>query len=129
MNDRNREMIFGEESEYEAIITITDEDDNDIDAEIIASIEVEELGKEYVAVLPIETPAQMGEAEALILEYNEDEQGNPMFSPVEDDEEFGIVSSAFNQFFGEEEVEEEMEEGHYLDDLGEIIPGVSVKRD
>lgn len=130
MNDKNREMFFSEESEYDAVITITDENDKDIDAEIIASIEVEELGKEYVAVLPLETPEQLGESEAIILEYNEDAEGNPVFSAVEDDDEFEIVSSAFNQFFSEEEFAfEEEEEGDYLDDLGEIIPGVSVKRD
>lgn len=130
MNDRNREMLFDEDSDMKAVITLTDEDGNDVDTEVIAAMEVEELGKEYIAVLPQETPVGEDEIEAMILSYSEDANGDPVFEPIEDEEEFEIVSEAFNQFFEQaaQEDEEEAEEG-YLDDIGDIIPGVTIGKE
>jgi uncharacterized protein YrzB (UPF0473 family) len=128
MNDKNRELLLNDDSDMTAVITLTDEDGNDVDTEVIASIEVEELGKEFIAVLPQQTPEGVEELEAMILEYSEDENGDPVFSPIEDDEEFELVSSAFNQFFAGE-IDEEEEEGGFLDDIGEILPGVSIQKD
>lgn len=134
MNDRNRDLLLNDDSDTTAVITLTDEDGNDIDTEVIASMEVEELGKEFIAVLPQGIPEGTEEVEAMLLEYSEDENGDPVFSPIEDEEEFEIVSAAFNQFFEEAisadiEIEEEVEEGDFLDDLGDIIPGVSIQKD
>lgn len=128
MNDRNRELLFGD-SDMTAVITLTDEDGNDVDTEVIASMEVEELGKEFIAVLPQDTK-EGEEAEAMILQYSEDENGEPVFAPIEDEEEFEIVSEAFNQVFeqGIDEDDDEAENG-FLDDIGDIIPGVSIKND
>lgn len=128
MNDRNRELLFGD-SDMTAVITLTDENGNDVDTEVIASMEVEELGKEFIAVLPQDTK-EGEEAEAMILQYSEDEKGDPVFAPIEDEEEFEIVSEAFNQVFeqGIDEDDDEAENG-FLDDIGDIIPGVSIKND
>jgi Uncharacterized protein conserved in bacteria len=132
MNEENKHLFFDEDSEYTATITVTDEDNNEIEAEIIASVEIEELGKEFVALLPTSAkPDDMAEVEALILEYSEDEEGEPVFTPIEDEELFDVVSEAFDQFFTEltdEEEEEEEESGDYLDNL-RILPGVSIKKD
>lgn len=129
MNDRNRELLFGDD-DVKAVITLTDEDGNDMDTEVIAAMEVEELGKEYIAVLPQETPEGEEEVEAMILQYSEDASGDPVFAPIEDEEEFEIVSEAFNQVFaqGIDEDDEEAE-GGFLDDIGDIIPGVSIGKD
>lgn len=127
MNARNHDLLFNDDNDMTAVITLTDEDGNDMDTEVLASIEIEELGKEFVAVLPQEIPEGTEEAEALILEYSEDENGNPVFSPVEDEEEFEIASIAFNQLFSDAADEEE--EDNFLDDIGDIIPGVSIQKD
>lgn len=132
MNDRNQELLFSDNDEETVVITLTDEDGKDVDAEVMAAIEIEELGKEYVAVMPQEVTDDLAEGEALILEYSEDSEGNPQFAPVEDEEEFEIASQAFNQFFESamEDMEDDDEEsGDFLDDLGDIIPGVSIKKD
>lgn len=130
MNDRNRELLFDDESDMKAVITLTDEDGKDIDTEVIAAMEVEELGKEYIAVLPQETPVGEDEIEAMILSYSEDENGDPVFAPIEDEEEFEIVSEAFNQFFEQAaEEDDEEEEAGYLDDIGDIIPGVTIGKE
>ncbi len=133
MNEENKKLFFDDDSDYTATITVTDEDNNQIEAEIIASVEIEEIGKEFVALLPTSTESEgVTEVEALILEYSEDEKGEPIFTPIEDEELFDVVSEAFDQFFAElaEEAEEEEEEesGDYLDNL-RILPGVSIKKD
>lgn len=129
MNKKNHDLLFNDDDDMTAIVTLTDEDGNDIDAEVIAAIEVEELKKEYVAVLPQQETEDFAEGEALILEYSEDENGDPEFSPVEEDE-FEIVSELFNQFFENiEENEDEDEPEEFLDDIGDILPGISIKKD
>ncbi|MCI8562636.1 MAG: DUF1292 domain-containing protein [Lachnospiraceae bacterium] len=132
MNDRNRDLFFNDDNEATVAITLTDEDGNDVEAQILAIIEIEELGKEYAAVLPLDIQEdEADEMEALIFVYSEDEDGNPVFESLDDAEEYEIVSSVFNQFFSEaiDEEDEEDSEDSYLDDIGDIIPGVSIQRD
>ena len=132
MNDRNRDLFFFFFNEATVAITLTDEDGNDVEAQILAVIEIEELGKEYAAVLPLDIQEdEADEMEALIFVYSEDEDGNPVFESLDDAEEYEIVSSVFNQFFSEaiDEEDEEDSEDSYLDDIGDIIPGVSIQRD
>ena len=132
MNDRNRDLFFNDDNEATVAITLTDEDANDVEAQILAVIEIEELGKEYAAVLPLDIQEdEADEMEALIFVYSEDEDGNPVFESLDDAEEYEIVSSVFNQFFSEaiDEEDEEDSEDSYLDDIGDIIPGVSIQRD
>lgn len=132
MNDKNQELLFSDNDEETVVVTLTDEDGKDVDAEIMAAIEIEELGKEYVAVMPQEVTEDLAEGEALILEYSEDSDGNPQFAPVEDETEFEIASKAFNQFFEsamDDDDDDNEASGDFLDDLGDIIPGVSIKKD
>lgn len=129
MNAKNYELIFNEETAY--IVTWMSEQGESIDTEIIACIEVEELEKEFVAALPIEEHEEIEEGAVLFLTYSEDANGDPIFAPIEDDEELEIVCSAFEQFFAEEEDEdvEYDEDADYLDDISDLFPGVSIKRD
>lgn len=129
MNDKNKYLFFDEDSEYTATITVMDENNKKIDAEVIASVEIEELEKEFVALLPTKTPDDMTKFEILILEYSEDKNGDPVFTPLEDEELFDTVSEAFDQFFADLDEEDEEEEGDYLDDIENILPGVSIKKD
>ena len=133
MNDKNRDILFNEDSDYTAVITVTDENGKEMEAEIIACIEIEEYGKEFVAVVP-DFDENADEAEALILEYSEDANGEPVFSAIEDDEMFEAVTEAFNEFLAEDaEADDESSDNDsntsYLDDIGNIIPGVSIKKD
>lgn len=129
MNDRNRDLFFNEDSEAAVVITLTDEDGSDVDAQVLAVIEVEELGKEYAAVLPAQEE-ESDEMEALIFIYSENGAGDPLFESIDDEEEYEIVSSIFNQFFeGSAEEEEDEEEHDYLEDIADIIPGVSIRKD
>lgn len=135
MNDKNQKLLFSDSEEETVVITLTDEDGQDIDAEVMAAVEIEEFGKEYVAVMPQQATEDFAEGEALILEYAEDADGNPQFSPVEDEEEFEVVAQTFNQLFEnpdeflEDEEEEEGGSDDFLSDIGDILPGISIKKD
>lgn len=130
MNDKNKKMIFEPEGDMVAFVTLTDEDGNEFDAEIIAALEIEELGREFVAVMPQEGVPGFDENEATILEYFEDEDGEAQFEAVEDDDIFDTVTNAFDRFFNEDE-EDTNSNGSlgYLGDIGSIVPGVSIKED
>ena len=135
MNDKNQKLLFSDSDEETVVITLTDEDGQDIDAEIMAALEIEEFGKEYVAVMPQQATEDLEEGEALILEYSEDADGNPQFAPVEDEDEFEVVAQAFNQLFEDPdeflEDDEDEEDGSdgFLSDIGDILPGISIKKD
>lgn len=135
MNDKNQKLLFSDSDEETVVITLTDEDGQDIDAEIMAALEIEEIGKEYVAVMPQQATEDLEEGEALILEYSEDAEGNPQFAPVEDEDEFEVVAQAFNQLFEDPdeflEDDEDEEDGSdgFLSDIGDILPGISIKKD
>lgn len=132
MNRKNLDLFFNEDDEETAVVTLTDENGNDVDAEIIAAVEIEELGKEFVAVMPQEETEDFQEGEALILEYSEDGDGEPVFTSV-DEEEYELVAQAFNQFFAEQlddfdEDDEDVNED-VLDDISSYLPGVSFKKE
>ena len=46
MNDKNNALFFNEDNDFNAVITLTDEDGNDMDMEAVAALEIHELGKE-----------------------------------------------------------------------------------
>ncbi len=135
MNDKNQKLLFSDSDEETVVITLTDEDGQDIDAEIMAALEIEEFGKEYVAVMPQQATEDLEEGEALILEYSEDAEGNSQFAPVEDEDEFEVVAQAFNQLFEdpdeflEDDEDEEDDSDGFLSDIGDILPGISIKKD
>lgn len=85
-----------EEMDMETI-TITLHDDTEMECHIIGIFDA--LEREYIALLPV------GEEEALIYRYSEDEDGEVILDLIEDDGEFDAVSEEFYGYF--EETEEE----------------------
>lgn len=137
MNDRNTELLFGDDDE-DVVLTLTNEDGEEMDAEILASFEIEELGTEYIAVLPVTEDEEAEEREVVILRYAEDADGNPDISMIEDEEEAEIVAEGFRQMLQsgalegfdcfDEDDEEEISDD-YLEDIGDIFPGISIDRE
>lgn len=137
MNDKNTELFFGDDENV--VVTLTDEDGQDMEAQIMAAFEIEELGTEYLMAVVL-TGGGDGEelsGEIHALKYQEDAQGEPEILPIEDEEEMEIVSQAMQElldngefddleFLGEDE--EELTDENYLDDIGNIFPGVSIGR-
>lgn len=132
MNEKNKKFIFeSDDDEMVAVVTLTDTEGNEFDAEIIAALEIEEMGREFIAVVPEEGAPDFEENEAMVLEYFEDEDGEPQFAAVEDEELFETVTEAFDKFFNEAdyELEDDNSSLGYLGDIGNIIQGVSIKED
>ncbi len=75
------------------IFTLTDEDGNESDFELIGNMDVD--GEKYVALIPVEGT----EDEYVILKVSEDEDGDEVLLTIEDDDEFDKVADAFEDEF------------------------------
>lgn len=76
-------------------ITLTDEEGNDVEFEVVTKLEIE--GAEYFIVAPIE---ENGE-DALALKVVVDDEGEEYFATVDDDDEFNMVNEAFEALYEE----------------------------
>ena len=73
------------------IITLTDEDGNEIEFEVIASLEID--GNIYYALMPV---ADNGNGDCVILKLEKDENGEDILSTIDDDDEYEKVADAFD---------------------------------
>lgn len=103
MNDRNKDLFFENEEGESTAITLTDDDGNTVEVQVMASMEIEDEEKEYIAVLPIEGTEQFPDDQLIILIYSEDEEGNPQYCGISDEEELLEVSEAFMEYFASED--------------------------
>ena len=78
----------------ETRIVLTDENGNDVEFELVSTLEVD--GKVYAILQPI------GEEEAYIFNLKYDENGEMELSEIEDDEEFEIVAEQYELLETEE---------------------------
>lgn len=101
-NDSNQDCNCGHDhaNEEETIINLTLEDGSELECDVIGLFEIEE--KAYIALLPME------EEEVLLYEYTEIEDGIEL-EQIESDEEFNLVSEAFNALYVDEEDVEELD--------------------
>ncbi len=81
------------------IFTISDENDQEQEVEVLAAINLE--GTEYVAVSFLEDLQEDTEDDIDIFFLKVDQDGD--FSAIESDEEFDKVSAAFDELMEEEE--------------------------
>ena len=84
------------------IITLTDEEGNEIDFEIIASLEID--GQIYYALMPV---ADNENGDCVLLKLEKDENGEDVLSTIDDDDEYEKVADAFDdEVFSEIEYDE-----------------------
>lgn len=126
MNSKNKNLFFNESDDEIVVVTIAPGTSDEFDVEIIAAVEIEELSQEYVAVLPMEPTEDMPEDELILLKYSEDEDGNPEFEGITDDEELESVASAFEQYF-DQATNELYNDDDYLNDIGGYVSGAKIK--
>ena len=94
--------------EEEMTVTLTLDDGSSVECVVLTIFEATN-GNDYIALLPIEGPeAETGEV--FLYRYTEDEAGTPNLANIEDDEEFEIVSDAFDEFLDEHEYDELVDE-------------------
>jgi uncharacterized protein YrzB (UPF0473 family) len=134
MNDKNTDLLFGDE-ENNVIITLTDEDGDETDVMLIASFEIEEMGSEYIIAVEMDETGEGLTEEMQILKYREDEDGDPDISSIDDEEEYFVAAQACKEILksgaieGFSVEEEEGDEEDYLGDLGTMFPGISIDRE
>ena len=87
----------------ELFVTITLEDDSEIECEVLTIFEVEE--QDYIALLH-----DNGDGEIFIYRYFEDEDGEPGLDNIETQEEFDMVSEVFDSIVEDGEYDEIIEE-------------------
>lgn len=88
-----------EKIEVGEVFTITDDNDEELEVEVLASINIE--GTEYVAVGFVEDLKEETEEDIDVFFLKVDEEGD--FSAIESDEEFDKVSAAFDEIMEDDE--------------------------
>ena len=101
----------GEEAE-ETTVTLTLDDDTTLECIVINIFQAGD--KEYIALLPMEGEAAE-DGEVYLYRYSEDEDGQPNLENIEDDEEFEIVSDAFDEMLDSAEFDERVSEDELED--------------
>ncbi|OIJ15234.1 DUF1292 domain-containing protein [Anaerobacillus arseniciselenatis] len=92
-----------EKIEIGEVFTISDENNEEHEVEVLANMTLEET--EYVAVSFVEDLKEENDADIDVFFLKVDEDST--FSAIDSDEEFDKVSVAFEQFMDEEEDESE----------------------
>lgn len=82
-------------------IVLNDEDGNEVEFEVITKMDIED--KEYLVVVPKDRDEEDTD-EAIVLRIDKDEEDNDILVTVEDDDEFAIVSEAYETLFSEGEL-------------------------
>ena len=91
-----------QEEEYEAeIFTLTDEDGNDAEFELLA--EIEDNGITYLAMAPIDGDEESDEY--VVLKREIDENGEEIVTSIDDDDEFERIADKFDDLFASEDFE------------------------
>lgn len=99
MDDRMNENA----NEEQTTVTLTLEDDTEVECMVLTIFPAGE--REYIALLPMDS-VDDDEGEVYLYRYEEDADGNPNLTNIEDDDEYEIVSDAFDELLDEQEYEE-----------------------
>lgn len=93
-----------EELEQEEMtVTLTLDDGTELECVVLTIFDAGE--REYIALLPVEGE-EAEEGEVYLYRYSEDKDGNPNLDNIEDDDEYEIVSDAFDQLLDDQEFDE-----------------------
>lgn len=90
------------------MITLTLEDDSEVECVVLSIFPVED--KEYIALMPVEELEKDEEnSEVLLYRFSEPAEGELDLSNIETDEEYEAVAEAFSQILDEMEADTEFE--------------------
>ena len=101
------ENLNSEEEMDLGIITLTLDDDSEVDCAILAIFPVN--GKDYIALLPLDE--EEDDDEVLIYRFiDKGDDEDPEIENIEDDDEYDAVADAFDELLDEMEFDEEEED-------------------
>ena len=88
-------------------VTLTLEDDSELECEVITVFSA--VGREYIALLPMEG-AEEGTGNVFLYRYIEKDGEEPTLENIEDDDEFEAASEAFDEYLDSAEFDELVDE-------------------
>ena len=92
----------------EATVTLTLDDGTVVECVVLTIFPAG--GKDYIALLPLNETGEMEEDSEVFLYRFTEKDGEPELSNIEDDDEYEIVTDAFEEFLDDEEFEELVDE-------------------
>ncbi len=108
-NDLNEEIFPVDEDDTDVMVTITLEDDTELDCEIIVIFEAD--SQDYIALLPVDDEGNaIEEMGVLLYRYFETEDGTPVLDNIESEDEANFVSEVFEELLDSEMDEDEDED-------------------
>lgn len=100
-----------EDSDEEMTVTLDLEDRTSVTCTIVTILTVR--GQDYIVLLPLEKDGENHDGMVWFYRYHENESDpneEPVLEYIEDDEEYDIVSDAFDEYLDDAEFDEIMEE-------------------
>ena len=105
--EENAEALENGE-EFEDIYTLTDEEGNEAQFELLGELELD--GQKYIGLIPLEEGNENDEY--VIFRCSVDGNGEDVLETIEDDDEFEKVADAFeDRFLSELDLDEGQEDG------------------
>lgn len=80
-------------------ITLTMDDDSEVECSVLGIFSVKE--NEYIALLPLDENGQSPDGEVYLYRFSTTENGDPVLSNIEEDDEYTAVADAFNEIVDE----------------------------
>lgn len=97
--ENNTNIPENEETYESEIYTLTDEEGNELNFELLASLEYE--GEFYKALVPVDENDEEASEEYVILKCGVDEDGEDILETIDDDEEFDRIADIFDDQLSE----------------------------
>lgn len=109
-HENNCDCGCGQNEEEELTVTLTLDDGSELECVVLTIFPAGD--NDYIALLPMDQ-SEEEEGEVYLYRYSETEDGQPNLENIESDEEYELVSDAFDEFLDSQEYDE-------LVDAGEI---------
>ncbi|MBQ5735409.1 MAG: DUF1292 domain-containing protein [Lachnospiraceae bacterium] len=94
---------FENENDGEFTVTLSLDNGEELECAVITIFEAGD--NDYIALLPLEGE-EADEGEVFLYRYSETDNGEPVLDNIESDEEYDIVSDAFDEFLDSQEFDE-----------------------
>ena len=107
--DTHKKGVLEGDLPYGEIITLTDEDGNDVEFDHLMTFRY--LGELYIALLPLEEVEGIGEDEVMLMRASVEDEGHylPIENPVMLQEVFGVFQELFDEMLEQEDQELDFE--------------------
>ena len=89
--------------EPENVVQLVDEDGNEVEFEHLMTLE--HNGAAYICLVPLEPMEDVAEDELVIMRIEKDEEGNDVYSTIDDEDELDAVFEKYLELAEEDEEE------------------------